>query len=97
DLAGRGSGRPVVVRGFLKGDKDSEVDLVIAAEDVPIDHTMMSALPRKSRELARTFLPTASRELGQTDHTRGQIQPAGLANIKVFVRRARGQKSFANR
>ncbi len=97
DLAGRGSERPVVVRGFIRGDKDSEVDLVIAADDVPVDHKMMSALPRKSRELARTFLPTASRELGEPDQQRGQVQPAGLANIKVFVRRGRGQKSFANR
>ncbi len=97
DLSGRGSNRPVVVRGYLRGDKDSEVDLVIAADDVPIDHTLLSALPRKSRELARTFLPSASRELGQPEQPRRLIQPAGLANIKVFVRRGRGQKSFANR
>jgi hypothetical protein len=97
DLSGRGSGRPVVVRGFIQGDKDSAVDLAIAANDVPIDHKLMSALPQKSRELARTFLPAASRELGHADQPRGLVQPAGLANIKVFVRRGRGEKNFANR
>jgi hypothetical protein len=97
DLVGRGSGRPVVVRGFIQGDKDSEVDLAIAADNVPIDHKLMSALPRKSRELARTFLPAASRDLGQPDQQRGLVQPAGLANIKVFVRRGREQKNFTNR
>jgi hypothetical protein len=97
DLVGRGSDRPVVVRGYIQGDKDSEVDLVVAADDVPIDHQLMSALPRKSRELARTFLPSASRELGQPEQPRKLLQPAGLANIKVFIHRGRGQKSFANR
>jgi hypothetical protein len=97
DLAGRGSDRPVVVRGHIQGDKDSEVDLVVAADDVPVDHQLMSALPQRSWELARTFLPSASRELGDKHHPRNLLQPAGLANIKVFIRRGRGQKSFANR
>jgi hypothetical protein len=97
DLVGRGSDRPVAVRGSIQGDTNSEVDLVVAADDVPIDHKLVSALPHRSRELARTFLPSASRELGQTDHPQNLIQPAGLANIKVFIRRGRGQKSFANR
>ncbi|MHB1425297.1 MAG: hypothetical protein ACYC3I_19175 [Gemmataceae bacterium] len=97
DLAGRGSDRPVVVRGSIEGDKDSAVDLVIAAEDVPIDHKLMSALPAKSRKLARTFLPSASRELGQSERPLRLVRPAGLANIKVFVRRARGHEEFANR
>jgi hypothetical protein len=97
DLVGRGSDRPVEVHGHIQGDKDSEVDLVVAADNVPIDHQLMSALPRKSRELARTFLPSASRELGQPEQPRRPIQPAGLANIKVFIHRDRGQKNFANR
>src|SRR5579883_166424 len=97
DLSGRGADRPVKVNGFIKGDKTSEVDLVIAADDVPIDHQLMKALPEKSRELARTFLPSDSRELGLSEQPLGQVQPAGLANIKVFVRRTRGQEAFANR
>lgn len=97
DLAGRGSGRPVVVRGSIQGSKNSEVDLVVAADDVPIDHKLLSALPQKSRELARTFLPPGSRELGQPEQPHKKVQPAGLANIKVFIRRPRGQERFANR
>ncbi len=97
DLAGRGGDRPVVVRGSIQGNKNSEVDLLVAADDVPIDHKLMAALPRPSRELARTFLPPGSRELGQPVQPRKLVQPAGLANIKVFIRRARGQERFANR
>lgn len=102
DLAGRGSDRPVVVRGSILGDKAGEVDLVVAADDVPIDRKLMKALPDKSRELARTFLPAGSRDLGNRDlgnseQLHGHTAPAGLANIKVFIRRARGQERFANR
>jgi hypothetical protein len=97
DLTGRGSDRPVVVRGFIQGDKTSEVDLVIAADDVPIDHKLIKALPKNSRDLARMFLPSASRDLGRTEQPLEWMQPAGLANIKVFVHRARGQETFANR
>ncbi|HTU92017.1 MAG TPA: AsmA-like C-terminal region-containing protein [Gemmataceae bacterium] len=97
DLAGRGSDRPVVVRGHIQGDNDSEVDLLVAADDVPIDHKLMTALPPKSRELTRKFLPPASRDLGKPEQLHGLMQPAGLANIKVFIRRCRGQEAFANR
>ncbi len=97
DLAGRGSGCPVTVKGSVRGDKASEVDLVIAAEDVPIDHKLLRAVPERSRELARTFLPARSRELGLPSPTLGLTQPAGLVNIKVFVRRGRGEEDFANR
>ncbi len=97
DLTGRGGGRAITVKGSLRGENASEVDLVVAADDVPLDHKLMLALPERSRELARTFLPTASRELGLVSHPRGLVQPAGLANIKVYIRRVRGQKEFANR
>ena len=97
DLSARGSDRPLAVRGYIEGDGASEVDLVIAADDVPVDHQLMSALPSKSRELARTFLPSRSRELGLAEQPLGLVRPAGLANIKVFVRRARGQETFSNR
>ncbi len=64
---------------------------------MPVDHKLLLALPPKSRELARTFLPPQSRELGLAEQTLGLVQPAGLADIKVFVRRARGQEHFSNR
>jgi hypothetical protein len=54
-------------------------------------------LPEKSRELARTFLPARSRELGLSAQPLGLVQPAGLADIKVFIRRDRGRTEFANR
>jgi hypothetical protein len=97
DLAGRGGDRPVTVRGFIAGDKTSELDLAIAADGVPVDHKLLSALPAESRELARTFLPSSSRELGLPEQKLGLVKPAGLANIKVFVRRPGGQETFANR
>jgi hypothetical protein len=97
DLVGRGADRSVSVRGFIQGDKTSEVDLVIAADEVPVDHKLLTALPPKSRELAQKFLPARSRELGQTEQQLGLVERAGRADIKVFVRRGRGHEYFANR
>jgi hypothetical protein len=97
DLRGQGSGRPLVVHGAIQGDKNSEVALNIAADDVPIDHKLLSALPLSSLKLAQKFLPSASRDLGKSGQPLRLIRPAGLANIKVFVRRARGHENFANR
>lgn len=97
DLTGRAGDRPLVVRGTIRGDKASEVDLAIAADNVPIDSKLLAALPPKSRELARTFLPAHSRELGLTEQPLGLNRPAGLGNLKVFVRRTRGREEFANR
>jgi hypothetical protein len=99
-LAGRGSGRTVTVKGSIHGGKAGkaeEVDLVVAADDVPLDQTLMAALPERSRDVARTFLPPRSRELGLSEQPLGLTQPAGLANIKVFIRRERGRQEFANR
>ena len=55
DLAGRVSDRSLTVKGTLRGDRASEVDLVVTGVAVPIDHKLMLALPERSRELARTF------------------------------------------
>jgi hypothetical protein len=96
DLAGRGSGRVVTVKGSVRGENADEVDLVVAADDVPVDQPLLAALPEKSREVARTFLPARSRELGLSEQPLGLNRPAGLANIKVFVRRQLGRE-FANR
>jgi hypothetical protein len=97
DLTGRGPRQPVTIKGEVRGDQASEVDLTVVAADVPVDDKLMRALPKKSRELARTFLPPESRELGAEAQPLGLTQPAGLADIKVFIRRARGQSEFANR
>jgi len=97
DLAGRVSDRTLTVKGTLRGDKASEVDLVVAGVAIPIDHKLLLALPERNRELARKFLPAGSRELGLAEQPLGLIEPAGQADIKVFIRRARGQKDFANR
>jgi hypothetical protein len=97
DLAGSASGRLLTVKGEIHGEKStSGVDLVVAADSVPIDDPLIRALPAKSRDLARTFLPLQSRELGLEAQPLGRTQPVGLADIKVFVRRTRGQEKFAN-
>jgi hypothetical protein len=100
DLAGRGrgSGRPVTVKGQVRGEKStSEVNIVVAADNVPVDDRLCRALPRRSMELARTFLPPASRELGLEVQPLGLVRPAGLADLKVFVRRGCGRHDFVNR
>jgi hypothetical protein len=97
DLAGRASGRSLSVKGSLRGEKLSEVDLTITGVAIPIDHKLMSALPERSRELARSFLPVASRELGLPEQPLNLVEPAGQADIKVCLRRERGQHEFKNR
>jgi hypothetical protein len=97
DLAGRGSDRPLRVRGSIHGEKRSAVDLVIEANDVPVDQKLLIALPKNSLNVARTFLPIRSRELGLLEQPLGLVQPAGLADIKVFVRRNHGEEHFTNR
>jgi hypothetical protein len=97
DLNGRGGGRPLSVHGSIRGDKASEVDILVAADDVPIDRALIAALPPRSRDTARTFLPAKSRELGLAEETLGLTRPAGLADIKVYVRRERGRDNFSNR
>lgn len=97
NLNGKASGRPLTLTGTIRGEKAGEVDLIVAADDVPVDHKLLRALPQKSRDLARKFLPARSRELGSSPRPLGLVQPAGLANIKVFIHRKAGQEHFANR
>jgi hypothetical protein len=92
DLAVRAAGRPVTIKGEVSGEKPhAGVDFTIEGTNVVLDDALFRALPEKSQELARKFLPEASREQGL------RAWPMGQADLKVFIRRERGQSWFANR
>ncbi len=92
NLTARAAGRPVTIKGEVSGEKPyTGVDFTIEGTNVVLDDTLFRALPAKSQDLARKFLPEASREQGL------RAWPMGQANLKVFIRRPRGQVKFANR
>lgn len=91
DLSATASGRPVTLKGELHGAKPGAVDLVLEAQGMPLDDLLFRALPTRSQQIARTFLPDRSREQGL------HAQPMGRANIQAFIRRQQGQPRFANR
>jgi hypothetical protein len=67
------------------------VDLILEGRNLVLDDKVFRALPEKSQDLARKFLPDVSRQEGL--HAR----PMGLADLKVYIHRSRGQTKFANR
>jgi hypothetical protein len=91
-VTGRASGRPVKVDGEARGPKGaSEVAFEIEADDVPLDDKIFDALPARSQQLARQFLPERSRREGL------RAAPMGRGDVRATVRRPGGQKAFANR
>jgi hypothetical protein len=92
DLAGRAGGRPLTLRGEVRGPSPgSGVDLTIEARDVPLDDRLYRALPAKSQALVRTFLPQDSREQGLHE------RPMGRGDVTAYIYRPQGQLAFANR
>jgi hypothetical protein len=92
DLAGRAAGRPITVRGEVRGSRPhAGVDLVIKARDVPLDDKIYRALPEASQAVARTFLPKDSRDHGL------RACPMGRADVTAYIRRPQGQAAFVNR
>jgi hypothetical protein len=91
NLAGRAGGQPITLRGEVRGQRPKlGVDLVLEATSLPLDDVLFRALPPKSQELSRKFLPQASRELGL------RARPVGRADLKALIRKRPGEK-FANR
>lgn len=64
DLRGAGSGaRPIHIKGAVSGDGPlPEVGIDIWGDNLPLDEQLLTALPDKFQNLARSFQPT-----GQTD------------------------------
>jgi hypothetical protein len=56
DLAGLAGSQPVLIKGTWQGEGVSaEANLDIQASDVPIDETLLKALPESEQKLARSF------------------------------------------
>jgi hypothetical protein len=92
DLQGRAGGQPISLKGQTRGEKGKAgVDMVLEGRNIVLDHKVFRALPEKSQDVARKFLPQASRQEGL--HTR----PMGLADLEVHIHRPRGHLKFANR
>ncbi len=93
-LVGHAADREVKIDGTIRGEKKtSAIDFQVAADGVPLDGKIFEALPADGppRKIAREFLPRRSRELGL------DRAPAGFADIRATVHRARGRHEFENR
>jgi hypothetical protein len=91
-LEGQAGGQPFTLRGETRGEKpQAGVDMVLEGKNLVLDDKVFRALPEKSREVARKFLPDVCRLEGL------RARPMGLADLKVFIHRPRGQLKFANR
>lgn len=56
DLAGKAGRQPVLITGSWQGEgKQLDADFDIQATDVPIDETLLTALPKSEQQLARSF------------------------------------------
>jgi hypothetical protein len=92
DLQGRAGAQPFTLKGGCRGEKQrAGVDMVLEGKNLVLDDKVFRALPEKSQDLARKFLPDASRQEGL------RARPMGLANLKVLIHRTRGHTRFANR
>jgi hypothetical protein len=92
DLLGHSDDVPVTVRGTIEGPKQGcGIDLTVAANNLPMNEKLFLALPAKSRDVARTFLPDSSRHMGLA------LRPMGLGDVRAYIRRSRGQPAFKNR
>ena len=60
DLTGEGSGKKVTLKGHVVGGLEREVDLVLTGADVPLDKTLVDALPGDYPALMRRLQATAT-------------------------------------
>jgi AsmA-like C-terminal region len=58
DLAGRAAHQPVFLKGQILGERPCGVVLDIWGQNIPLDETLVRALPAKYQELARSFHPS---------------------------------------
>jgi hypothetical protein len=92
ELEGRAGGQPVDLKGQSRGEKGrAGVDMVLEGRNLVLDDKVFRALPAKSQEVARKFLPEVSRQEGL------RTRPMGLADLTVNIHRTRGHTKFANR
>jgi hypothetical protein len=66
DLTGRAGGEPVRLAGTVAGPKPAAFDLKISGQNLPLDETLLSALPERLQKLARSF------------HARGKVDYEGF-------------------
>src|SRR5205807_2490141 len=73
DLAGQAAGQPVLIKGSWHGEgTDLDADFDIQGTDVPIDETLLSALPANEQKLARSFRATGKADVkAHVRHTPG--------------------------
>jgi hypothetical protein len=55
DLVGQAAGQPVTLKGEVAGDRPYGVALEIQGKNLPLDRTLLHALPDKYQKLARSF------------------------------------------
>src|SRR5262249_43120715 len=64
DVTGHAGARPVTVSGFWKGEGSQvAADFVIRGKDIPLDGTLLGAIPEPCRRLAESFHATGLGDL----------------------------------
>ncbi len=64
DLAGFAGAQPVLIKGTWQGEgPDAECRFDIASNDVPIDETLLKALPEAQQKLTRSFRATGKADI----------------------------------
>ncbi len=81
DLTGMAGGQPVRVTGTVAGPKPAAVEMKLWGKDIPLDETLLAALPSRGgiQDLARSF------------HAQGKT------DFEAYVHREQGNERFSNR
>jgi hypothetical protein len=94
DLSGSAGGRPVSVRGTVRGPREARsVRVDVRGQGLVLDDKIMRALQRahpRSHKVAQQFLPERCRGGGLRTH------PMGKADFHAAIRCQAGEKRFQN-
>ncbi len=85
DLSGQAGGQPLFITGSWQGEgKQLDADFDIRATDVPIDETLLTALPRSEQKLARSFRAAGKADIkAHVRHTPGAAAFRNEYHVRV--------------
>jgi hypothetical protein len=88
DLVGYAGARPISVKGSVQGEgTNATVSLDISGNDLPIDETLLAALPDTKAKPEEQSL----QDIARSFHARGQV------DFVAFIRHTSGIPEYANR
>jgi hypothetical protein len=85
DLAGLAGAQPVLITGSWQGEgKELDADFEIRGTDIPIDETLLTALPQSEQKLARSFRTTGKADIkAHVRHTPGTVEFRNEYHVRV--------------